>query len=142
MEVAFIPRIILRRFEIEPARYIHVNVLISHALVVSVAIVFARFPGGLEMVPHVCLIQYLFNEPCPGCGITRSVLALLQGDFVRAWAFNPIGPLLFLAMVIQVPLRALVLSDPGWSDAAVAAGRWIAGGVMMGLVVHWMLVIG
>lgn len=40
---------------------------------------------------EVCLIKHITNIPCPSCGSTRSLVSLLQGDFSRALAINPLG---------------------------------------------------
>ena len=39
-----------------------------------------------------CGFRSRFGLPCPTCGLTRSVLLTLQGDFLRAWAVAPVGP--------------------------------------------------
>jgi hypothetical protein len=46
-----------------------------------------------------CLFHSTTGVPCPTCGATRSVLALLEGDLPRAVTFNP---LVFAATVVFV----------------------------------------
>ena len=49
----------------------------------------------------VCIIKHATNIPCPSCGSTRSVLALLQGDLKESLLINPIGILIALIMAIS-----------------------------------------
>lgn len=51
---------------------------------------------GLELCP----IKLLTGIPCPSCGSTRSVLWILQGDFMAATLLNPIGLMVALIMVL------------------------------------------
>jgi hypothetical protein len=39
-----------------------------------------------------CVFAHLFHVPCPGCGSTRAVLALLSGDLHGMLVYNPLGP--------------------------------------------------
>lgn len=43
-----------------------------------------------------CPSALIFNRPCPGCGLTTSIVALLHGDFVGSYSAHPMGPLLYL----------------------------------------------
>lgn len=54
----------------------------------------------------VCFIKNTTNIPCPSCGSTRSVLSILQRDFISALYFNPLGYLIFAALSI-VPVWIL-----------------------------------
>jgi hypothetical protein len=49
---------------------------------------------------NICIIKHVTNIPCPSCGSTRSVLSLLQGNFIDAIYLNPIGLLLVIIMII------------------------------------------
>ncbi len=40
-----------------------------------------------------CWLKSRLGLPCPTCGITRSIVLSLHGDFGRAWQFAPAGPL-------------------------------------------------
>lgn len=53
----------------------------------------------LEPVMRPCLFHSITGVPCPTCGATRSVLALLDGDLPGAAGFNP---LVFAATVVFV----------------------------------------
>ena len=51
----------------------------------------------------VCLFKRITTIPCPSCGSTRSVLALLKGDFSGAVMLNPFG-LIILAVLMVTPV--------------------------------------
>lgn len=52
----------------------------------------------LKAVP--CIFALTFHTPCPACGSTRAVLALLHGDVAAALRFNPFGP--FAALLLAL----------------------------------------
>lgn len=48
-----------------------------------------------------CFSKQLFGIDCPGCGLQRSILLLLNGEFIAAFKMYPaIYPLLALGCVI------------------------------------------
>ncbi|MDR1897122.1 MAG: DUF2752 domain-containing protein [Prevotellaceae bacterium] len=55
-----------------------------------------------------CLFYKITHLPCPSCGSTRSVLALLNGDFTHAFYLNPLG---FVIAVLLVVIPLLILFD-------------------------------
>ncbi|RZJ68509.1 MAG: DUF2752 domain-containing protein [Flavobacterium sp.] len=48
----------------------------------------------------VCIFKHITGIPCPSCGSTRAVKALLHGDIIGSLGLNPIGLLLSLLMLI------------------------------------------
>jgi len=47
-----------------------------------------------------CLFYRITHIPCPSCGATRSVIALLQGNLREALYCNPLGIVVFLIAII------------------------------------------
>ena len=44
----------------------------------------------MHLVFHAfCIHLIIFGIPCAGCGMTRALLAVLQGQFMRAFYLNP-----------------------------------------------------
>ena len=56
----------------------------------------ARAVGDL----YDCPFRRLTGIHCPGCGGTRSILALIRGDFLEAIHDNPAGPMLVLVVIL------------------------------------------
>lgn len=68
----------------------------------------------LLVAAYLCLMTFVFHKrvcplaavtglPCPGCGMTRAVLLLAQGQFSQAWEIHPfVYPLAILALLAIV----------------------------------------
>ena len=99
--------------------------------------------GSTVPVPDTCLSRRVLGVSCPGCGLTRSFVALAHGNPASAFRFNPMGPVLFLICLAQVPYRLGQLrragraSPPGGiTRSAVHATSWL---ILAGLVGQWVV---
>lgn len=73
-----------------------------------------------------CPVARLTHHPCPGCGSTRAVLALLHLHFGEAFELNPIAPIIVASIaVIAGEGLYLVVRDGHAKNLAVSgASRW------------------
>ena len=87
-------------------------------------------PGAWQRWLPGCLFRAATGLPCPGCGMTRAVLLLLQLRFDAALAAHPAAPAVVaaaLAWGIRPPRWSPRVRD-GLCTAALVAlvGVWIA----------------
>ena len=47
-----------------------------------------------------CFFEYLTNIPCPGCGLTRSFISILNLDLISAIKYNILGIPLFITIIL------------------------------------------
>ena len=64
-----------------------VKVVLLHILVFSVAIGYFLL---INLLGINCPIRYITGIPCPGCGVTRSFIALLSLDFKASFYYHPL----------------------------------------------------
>lgn len=83
------------------------------ALVVLAAIAFLYISG------IGCPIRYMTGIPCPGCGMTRAVVSLLQLQFNEAFRYHPMIYVLPILVIFYILARC-----KGKSGNAVL---WIGG---------------
>ncbi|MBW4660118.1 MAG: DUF2752 domain-containing protein [Drouetiella hepatica Uher 2000/2452] len=50
---------------------------------------------GLRLTPQKCFFQQLLGFPSPGCGMTRSFMAIVRGDWQQALTYHLFAPFLF-----------------------------------------------
>lgn len=72
--------------------------IVLYLLIVSVGIVYYFISAAGYGVP--CPIYFVTGLSCPGCGITRMLLALGRGDFSAMLRYNPVLP--FILPVISM----------------------------------------
>lgn len=89
-------------------------------------------PAGLQG-RSICTFRNLFDLPCPGCGVTRSLRATAHGDLASALDLNPFGPLFFGAAVLLLLSPLWQRLHPDW-DLKLISSRWARVGAMALLV--------
>jgi hypothetical protein len=77
-------------------------------------------------LPPACAFRRLTGYPCPGCGMTRSFVSTAHGEIAAAFGYHPLGPILFLLVLAQLPYRAWCLwrGPPRWAGHR-GRSRWI-----------------
>ena len=55
-----------------------------------------------------CIFKYITTIPCPSCGVTRSIILLLDGRILDSMKLNPLGLLIFPALLI---IPSLIVYD-------------------------------
>jgi hypothetical protein len=115
--------------------------LSSLVLLVGSAVPLSWLTSG----PPFCPFKLATGLPCPGCGLTRAVVAALHGDPSTSFYFHPLGAPLVLALVVVAAVDGWVwwrTSRPGRVQAgpewllerlARTPAPWIAIG-LLGLV--------
>lgn len=68
---------------------------------VLILIIFKNFFINLKNILSPCLFREITGFYCPGCGNTRAVLALFNGDFLSSLRYN-IAPLTIIILLILV----------------------------------------
>ena len=78
--------------------------------------IYIRLSGqALETIYFLpCIFKGVTDIPCPGCGMTRACLAILQGEFSTAWRYHPFSFLL-------IGLSILIVFQPEYTQET-----WVA----------------
>ena len=66
-----------------------------------------------------CVVRYMTGISCPGCGMTRAFLSLLQLNFEQAWHYHP--------MIYVLPIFAVVYLFTRRKKRIGNAVLWVAG---------------
>ena len=100
----------------KPESYRAINVAVLAIVIYGLCIplILPLIRGVAPLVSGVCASQRIFGIPCPLCGLTRGIGALMRGDLSTAIAFNVLSiPALFLLVCeLLYRLRAVCIRLP------------------------------
>lgn len=106
----------------EPARpaaaggvHVHEALLGRWSVGVALLVVLGAMVGAGLLPPErigveLCWLRALSGLPCPGCGLTRSVVSLARGEVARAVWFHPFG-------LLVLPFSLFAASSLLWPAA-------------------------
>jgi Protein of unknown function (DUF2752) len=98
----------------------HREVLVIACVVWVLAFLLVEVPGGRVAVrgfsqfplPETCTSRTWLGVKCPGCGLTRSIVHMAEGDWRASWHAHRLGFLMGVVIAFQVPYRLLSLRRP------------------------------
>jgi len=95
------------------------------------SVVLGQFAAhGNDLLPRqsLCWSVRFFHRECPGCGLTRSFVALGRGDVAAANDLNPLGPILFVYALALIAIRIGKAAAPRfrwWAELDLALGATV-----------------
>ncbi len=94
----------------------------------------------LVLPVKLCLFAIVLGAPCPGCGMTRALLALLRGDVHRALLLNPLAFAIMPlgALVVARHFLAYVRTGDAWRTPATRFEGLAAGALTALLLAVWV----
>ena len=131
MEINYFPRWILTKLHVPERSQHHFAVLISTLLILL-------FVPIIPHVPHFCLMQKFLGIPCPGCGISHSLMAAFRIDLTEACAANPAGIAIALLFCYQMVARPVAIALPRSAELVSSISRYGSNFSVIVLFLVWI----
>jgi hypothetical protein len=78
-----------------------------------------------ELPVNTCIFKQATGLPCPSCGSSRSVQALLHGHWLQIFSYNPLGIITFF-MVLVGAIWSVADVFRGSQSLYVSIKKWLA----------------
>lgn len=76
-------------------------------LVIPFFLMLFNADNHLETDQSLCPFKMTTGFPCPGCGITKSLVYLYQGDFYKSISYHVLGPFVIAFCLLSVAVLSL-----------------------------------
>ena len=99
--------------------------------------------GSLAGLPALCPLKTLSGWPCPGCGLTRSLVSCAHGDWAGAFAFHPLGAIFYfglwgaLALGVLQALQRNRANSQNWVPQR--AILFLSGAYAAAMILVWLI---
>jgi hypothetical protein len=95
-------------------------------------------------LPDTCTFNNLTGLPCPGCGLTRSLVAAIHGDISGSLTFHRLGLLTLFYILLQFLYRLGCLLLPRQTPRLFGSGRLLNRGIIyLGILfaANWLITL-
>ncbi|QDV49790.1 hypothetical protein Enr17x_18110 [Gimesia fumaroli] len=89
-------------------------------------------------IPELCGSRAIFGVSCPGCGLTRSFIALADGNLAASFQQNRIGWIMALTLIAQIPYRIYMMCQPPLSVMDLRWPKWFGTLLIAILIGNWL----
>ena len=140
MDIALIPRWMINLVTSKSNIQYEVNILISNVFVILLFIVLKdRIISLMNIVPHVCIFDWVTNIECPVCGTTRAFCEIVKGNFSIAAKLNVSSFFVVLYILSQVPLRIIAICNPSNISIIHKWSRIFGVTVISVILINWLV---
>ncbi len=89
-------------------------------------------------LPPLCPLKSWSGLECPGCGLTRSWVALAHLQVAESWAYHRLGIALFVANAYQLIYRPMMIIKGGETPTKLSKiHTWIGRALIAALISNW-----
>ena len=92
-------------------------------------------PEEVSLLP--CIFHSLTDLICPGCGMTRACIALVQGKFGAAWNYHPFS-FLFVGLAVLTAFFPIWLKHIWTRRSPITQNLVVIGGIILCLSI-WVI---
>lgn len=127
----------------------HLVVFIACFGILAGALILAPTDSGnsyLELgrisLPQVCVFKNLTGLPCPGCGLSRSMVAAMHGELEMSLAHHRLGFLTLVYIFLQFMYRLGLIVIPRLWAQIFPSGKFLNRGIVaLGILfmLNWIL---
>jgi hypothetical protein len=99
---------------------------------------------GSIPLPGFCTFRSVTGIPCPGCGLLRSMVSAMHGDFAGSLAYHRLGLLTLLYVALQFFFRLGVLLFPVFSIRLSRIDVYLNRGIILLAMlfgINWILTV-
>lgn len=105
-------------------------------LLVPFFLMFFNGNNHLETDQSLCPFKMITGFPCPGCGITKSLVYFYEGDFYKSISYHILGPFVIVFCIIAILVLTTELITKKECFNAVLYNKKLAYGLGFFLIVY------
>ena len=135
----------------QESRLIHILILIICSGIIVGAIILSPPESESSLVklgkvplPSICTFRNITGKPCPGCGLVRSLVAAVRGDFRTSLAFHRLGLVTLFYILLQFFYRLGWILIPVLWARIFPSGKWLnLGFIVLGIFfgLNWIFTL-
>jgi hypothetical protein len=92
-------------------------------------------------IPPLCGFKLLTTWDCPGCGLTRSLVLALHGNWRASYLMHIWGIPLMILLLFQVPYRLFryFKQKPVFANLSPDIKKWVSPAIFLSILLPWTI---